>query len=221
MSPVHGPTGESNQTKPVHNEHTADKDGQETQRAKKTPQKKPTVKKHKGSKEKNKAAVKAKTSKGHKEASKGAKGPAAKEKTSKGAETSQPVIEYDGSRVKNPGGRASSSGMNKKRQTDDKTPDTQTEKPAAKIRKISDSNSNKVPSAPAELKENDEAAVVAALQRADTREQKELEEAKQEKLAKRKAYKARKQRFYNSLSSQGLVVLAVYNYARNHLENLT
>lgn len=205
-SPVHGPTGESEQTKPVHNEGTAGKDGQETQQAKKTPQKGSTVKTRKESKGDKGAAVKAKTSKGDKV--KGVKdnkdkASAAKDKTSKGAETKH-IVEYDGTqKVRNPGGRSSSSGINKKRHAEQETRDKQPEKQAAKTLKISDNNSNK---APAERKENDETAVVAALQRADTLEQQEKAAAEQEKLAKRKAYKARKQRFYNSLSSAVLVV---------------
>lgn len=200
----HGPTGESKKTKPVRNEGTADKDVPETRQAKKTPQKGSTVKKRKTSKGDKGAAVKAKTRKGNTgvKQNKGDKGPAAKDKASKGDQTNK-VVEYDGTQnVKNPGGRSSASGINRKKRDAEETPDKQREEPAAKKQKISDNKSN---TAPTERKENDDTAAVAALQRADTLEQEEKAAAEQEKLAKRKAYKARKQRFYNSLSSGGLV----------------
>lgn len=99
---------------------------------------------------------------------------------------------------KNPGGRSSGSGIKKSTAGSPSASEPAAAEPPKRIRK-------KQPDQQGQGKANDGAAaatatpgeVVAALQRADTLEQ-------EEKDAKRKAYKARKQRFYNSLVSGDL-----------------
>jgi hypothetical protein len=99
---------------------------------------------------------------------------------------------------KNPGGRSSGSGIKKSTAGSPSASEPAAAEPPKRIRK-------KQPDQQGQGKANHGAAaatatpgeVVAALQRADTLEQ-------EEKDAKRKAYKARKQRFYNSLVSGDL-----------------
>lgn len=85
----------------------------------------------------------------------------------------------------NPGGPASSSGIKRKPHDSGSEP--------KRAKQVDAKKSTPAPANPPQ----DPVAVVAGLQRANTTEQ-------EEKDAKRKAYKARKQRFYNSLSSNDL-----------------